>query len=63
MKTPKHPTITPMRAHALLRRLDESYPKIACEQGSGARAVLDDVRDALSNHVKAALVRGGKRNR
>ena len=58
---PKHPTLTPLRALALLRRLDEAYPKITCEQGSGARCVLDEVRGALSDHVKAALVRGRKR--
>jgi hypothetical protein len=51
----KHPKITPMRALNLLCRLHETYPKMFFEQGSGGRQVVDEVRDALASHVRAAI--------
>ncbi len=64
MKPPKFPSLTPLRALALLRELDEQAGWL---RGNGpARmptAVDSRTRNELADHVRAALVRGGKRKR
>lgn len=54
-KPPRYPTITPMRALAMLERIHQ------CRGGKLDHSLLGDISDALSRHVKAALVRSRRR--
>jgi hypothetical protein len=55
-KPPKYPRITPLKAFDLLRSLDEQRGR----EGSGTSFAEDAVREALANHVRAAIVRGSR---
>lgn len=47
---PKYPSLTPLRAVDLLRTLD-TLPREGI-----SKSTLEEVRDALRNHVKHAIV-------
>ncbi len=51
---PKYKTLTPMRAFDLLAMLNSSYSEAW---------KLEQARESLSQHIKAALVRGKRRRR
>ncbi len=59
MKLPKHPRLTPLKAFTLLRKLDRKRD-IVVDHGPFACA-LDEVRDALASHIRAALSKAGSR--
>jgi len=52
----KHPSLTPLRALRLLRKLAETPDDSICW-------LRNDVKDALENHVAHALVARRKRKR
>ncbi len=54
MKRPRHPKLTPLRAFELLRELDRQHGK----EGAGTSVAEDRARDALAEHIRAALTRG-----
>jgi hypothetical protein len=56
MRPPKYPKLTPLRAFELLRSLDEQRGR----EGSGTPFAEDAAREALANHVRAAIVRGSR---
>lgn len=56
VKPKKYPRITPMRALELLRDLESA-------RNDPTPTLLIRVRDALANHVKAALVAKNRRRR
>jgi hypothetical protein len=58
VKPPKYPRLTPLKAFALLRELDEKRHNLL---GNSAIYIVDRVRDALADHVRAALVKAGPR--
>lgn len=58
----KFHTLTPLRALGHLLELTEQAGNVRGKGGSTSCA-NDSIREALTNHVKAALVRGGKRRR
>lgn len=57
MKPPRYPRLTPLKAFALLRDLDSNR----LQDLSSLRYALDRVRDALADHVRAAIVKAGRR--
>ena len=50
----KHPSLTPLRALTLLRKLAET-------PDDSIQWLRNDVKDALTHHVAAAVVRGKRR--
>lgn len=59
---PKHPTLTPMRALDLLLDVTRQAGQTV-GKGYATSSVTDRTIRELTDHVKAALVRGGKRKR
>ena len=58
----KYPTLTPLRAVDLLVDVAKDAGRTRAKDGSTTCA-QDRVLNELTDHVKAALVRGGKRKR
>ncbi len=59
MKPPRYPRLTPLKAFELLRELDEHARELSSP--NSLRWALDRARDALANHVRAAIVKAGRR--
>ena len=56
MKPRKYPRLTPLKAFTLLRDLDKWRNALPPDSWS-----VDRVRDALADHVRAAIVKAGRR--
>jgi hypothetical protein len=59
---PKHPTLTPLRALDLLLVVVERAGYVK-GNGNQVNHTADRTIRELTDHIKAALVRGGKRTR
>jgi hypothetical protein len=61
VKQPKYRRLTPLKAFELLRKLDKTeHARLYAPGWSEAKEAVSEVRAALADHVRAAIVRGSR---